>query len=161
MNLYKDGEIMAFEVLYSRHQAKVFSFLERRLHSSDTVNEVFQNAFLKLHRFRTKYDDKYSFLQWIFTITKSELYDFCKKKNLDTVQFSEELHGEVDRESDFSLDDHQLKNNEREAIKLKFYSDKDYKEISQVLNTSTLNARKLVSRGISKLRAKLIAGDHE
>ena len=160
MEKYQKGEYMAFEALYYRHKNTVFTYLCKRLHDENSRDEVFQNIFMKFHKSKELYDSKYVFLKWLYTISRSELYDFCKKKKVQMLQFDETLYRVDDEvESQFDLDEFKnLSENEREAIKLKYYSDFDYDEISQKLSISQSNARKIISRGISKIRMKL-AGD--
>ena len=55
--------------------------LEHRIvEAREEVDEVFQLAFLKLHQARTRYDSKYSFLQWLFVIARSVFLDFQRAK---------------------------------------------------------------------------------
>ena len=154
---YQDGDYMAFNVLYSRHKDKVYSYLSKRLHSQDEVDDLFQKVFTKLHKSRRLYSDKYEVLPWFYTITKSEFLDFIKKKKVDSVEFKEQYHGvnEETSENDFDLDsEQQLSTKEKEAIKERYHNDKDFKEIAELLQTSEANTRKLISRGLAKLRSK-------
>ena len=87
---YQDGDHMAFDVLYSRHKNKVYSYLAKRLHSHNEIHDLFQRVFVKLHKSRHLYQEKYEVLPWIYTITKSEFLDFVKKNKIETIEFKEE-----------------------------------------------------------------------
>ncbi len=91
MEEYIKGDHMAFEALYVRYQKTVFSYLRKRLPDEQSQGEVFQNTFLKLHRNRDRYQSKYPFIKWLYTIARSELLDFCKLKKLDTVPFEDDI----------------------------------------------------------------------
>lgn len=162
MEKYKQGNYMAFEALYYRHKDTVYSYLVKRLSDPESRNEVFQNIFLKFHKFKNRYDSKHLFLKWIYTISRSELYDYCKKKKLNAIPLDEtKLSDEVNNESELDIEQvKSLTQNEMKAIKLKFYSEQDYQEISETLGTTQVNARKLVSRGLGKIRAKLLGGQN-
>ncbi|MBK24581.1 MAG: hypothetical protein CME70_11355 [Halobacteriovorax sp.] len=164
MKLYQKGESMAFDVIYSRNKGRVYSYLKKRVSDDISVDEIFQNIMIKFHKSRMNYDSKFPLGKWLYTICKSELLDYLKKRK---VQF-EEIKDEHLKVSDPNLlpeiDLEEFKNlseREREAISLRFYSDKDYSEISELLNITETNARKTISRGIKKIRLKLLGGQSE
>lgn len=154
---YQDGDHMAFDVLYSRHKDKVYSYLAKRLHSHNEIHDLFQRVFVKLHKSRHLYQEKYEVLPWIYTITKSEFLDFVKKNKIETIEFKEEnfLSSENEPNNEFDLEsEKQLSENEKSALKERYYSDKDFSEIAQILKTNESNTRKIISRGLKKLRVK-------
>ncbi len=158
MEMYQNDDFAAFETLYSRHEKTVFSYLSKRLKNNDSIEEVFQNTFLKFHKVRKQYNKKYLLMQWLYTITRSELYDYCKKKRIHFEPLTEDHTKHLVNEelSNNNLPDlakiKSLNEKERSALDLRYFSDKEFKEISQLLNTSPVNARKLVSRGIKKIQ---------
>ncbi|MCK5882065.1 MAG: sigma-70 family RNA polymerase sigma factor [Bacteriovoracaceae bacterium] len=157
MEKYCAGEAAAFEVLYHRHKSRVWSYLRKRIKDEHAVHEIFQGIFMKLHRKRELYNSDYLFVKWLYTISRSELSDYFRKTETFTDLNFEQLHM-VEYESVPTIDLEEMKgltDNERKAVELKFYSDKDYDEISALLRISNSNARKLVSRGIIKLRKQL------
>lgn len=162
---YQQGEYMAFEALYYRHKKTVFSYLAKRLSTEDTREEVFQNIFLKFHKSRMNYNQKHPFLKWLYIISRSELYDYCKKKKIQTIPLDESLvaceksHEKFHSTIIEDLDD--LPEKEKQAIKMRYLSDNEYEEISKALDVAKPHARKLVSRGIHRLRAKLMGGQNE
>lgn len=161
MKLYQKGESMAFDVIYEQNKGLVYNYLMKRLSNPHAVDEVFQNVFMKFHKSRMNYDPKHELAKWIYTISRSELLDYLKKKKLDTVEFFEESHGKqtIVEDKFIDLDDYDsLSDKERSAIALRYYSDQDFSEISKSLSTSESNARKLISRGIGKIRKALLGG---
>ena len=150
---YLRGESLAFDVLYYRHKTKVSSYLARRLDNATDVGEVFQNVFLKVHKSRERYDPKYSLLQWLYTITRSELLDFLKKRRLPTDSIADDFAAPEVDENRFDLAAVPgLSEKERKVLELKYLSDLEYDEISKLLGTSPVNTRKIVSRGLAKIR---------
>lgn len=160
MDYYQKGESLAFEVLYQRHKAKVYGYLRRRMPNSSDVAEVFQNVFMKVHKSRKQYDRSYTLAQWLFTITRSELLDYAKKKRVKTVSLEENMSHEeqvaVARELELDLDQVDLTAREQKLIDLRFFSDMDYDEISEQLNVSQANARKILSRALAKIRKSMM-----
>ena len=52
-----------------------------------------------------------------------------------------------------------LSEKEKIALSLRYYEEHEFLEIAQKLNTSSANARKIISRGIKKLKSALVGGD--
>ncbi|WP_417335740.1 RNA polymerase sigma factor [Halobacteriovorax marinus] len=157
---YQNGDHRAFEVLYKRHEAKVYSYLKKRLPHSDNVEEVFQNAFLKVHKSRHNYNPKFLFVQWLYVIARSELLDFCKKKKVVHIEYIEMASEDTSVDGELELKDYKnLSEKEKELLSLKFISDLDYSEISEALNISQSNARKIFSRALKKVKEALTKGE--
>lgn len=162
MELYKKGENMAFEVIYQRYGHKVYTYLIRRLKEKNIVDDVHQSVFVKFHKSRNLYLAKYPLLQWIYTISRSELLDHYKKNKMTFLPLEEDQLNLAKDEIDAEIDIDSFKNlteNERNALKLRYYSDHDFKEISDLLKTSEANSRKLVSRGIKKMKLRLLGAN--
>lgn len=169
---YQDGDHMAFNLLYSRHKDKVYSYLTKRLHSQNDVDDIFQKIFVKFHKSRWIYQKKFEVLPWIYTITRSEFLDFIKKKKTDSVEFREEDHTSQkdsndqsfasDLDLDFNLDSlNHLSFKEKTALKERYYNDKEFSEIALLLNTSESNTRKIISRSLIKLKTKFKGENNE
>lgn len=160
MELYKSGESMAFEVIYLRYKDRVYAYLNKRVSDKSLIEDIFQNTFVKFHNSRHSYNSEHPLLKWVYTICRSELLDSVKRNNrMKLVSLDEaELITEPKEISDkINLDSvKSLSENEKQAIKLRYYSEEDFADISRTLKTSEANSRKLVSRGINKLRRKLI-----
>jgi RNA polymerase sigma-70 factor (ECF subfamily) len=159
MELYKNGENMAFEVIYLRHKDRVYSYLDKRLSDKNIIEDVFQSIFVKFHNSRHLYSSEHPLLKWIYTISRSELLDSVKKNKAKFVQLTEEQLSVEPTELNDKIDLDSIKTlceKEKQALKLRYYSEEDFIEISKALNTSETNSRKLVSRGIKKLKAKLL-----
>ena len=79
MVLYQNGDDMAFEILYRRNAPRVLGYLKSKLRNHTSAEDVLQLAFLKLHSSRALYDSKLQFLPWLFTISRSVLFDHLRK----------------------------------------------------------------------------------
>ena len=158
MELYKNGENMAFEVIYLRHKDRVYAYLDKRVADKNAIEDIFQSIFVKFHTSRHLYSSGHPLLKWIYTISRSELLDSVKKSKIKLVELNEDQLAAQSKEQNNKLDLDSistLSDKERHALKLRYYSEEDFSEISKVLKTSEANSRKLVSRGIKKLKTKL------
>ncbi len=164
MQLYQNDELDAFDVIYNRYKARIYHYVDKRTNSKGHNDDIVQNIFTKFHKSRKSYDSKFLLIKWIYTICRSELLDFYKKKRIPSIELKEGhlLSTDIKDSPQIDLDlENSLSMNEKKAITLRYYSDQDFKEISKALNTNEANTRKLVSRGIKKLKLKYKGGSDE
>jgi RNA polymerase sigma-70 factor (ECF subfamily) len=62
------GSLEAFEALLERYQGRLYNFLLRRTRSQDDAEEITQEAFVRAWQCIGRYDDRYEFSTWLFTI---------------------------------------------------------------------------------------------
>lgn len=159
MKAYAQGDSAAFGVLYGRTSARVYGYLGKRLKDRGVVDDVFQGTFLKLHDTRSKYDPKYPFEPWLFTVCRSVLIDVCRKRGRSL----EDLHQEganvelVADEQDATPKNDlpeltELPENQRRAIELRYMEELSFEEIALRLETSPANIRQMISRAVKRLR---------
>ncbi len=157
MRCYQQGDYAAFERLYLRCRGHVNAWLRRRLRDDREREDVFQNVFIKLHKTRARYVSRYPVLAWLYVICRCELLDHLKKPALPWVALRDE-HGLVEVQHEdvhFDLDGEQrLTADEKTVLKLKYFSEQDYRSIAARLGRSEVGVRKIVSRGLQKLRLK-------
>lgn len=167
MEMYQAGNNSAFEILYERKSAKIWSFIKRRLHSNEDAEEVFQKALMKFHKSKARYDRKYSVDQWLFVIARSELNDFLRAKVKQRRFFEsvDDLQHLTFGESESTLETRSMVNEalsdlkliEREALEMRYLRESEYEEIALIIGTTAQSGRKIVSRALSKLRLKFAA----
>lgn len=158
---YADGDPEAFVILYNRHKGRIMGYLFSRLKDRDEAEEVFQGVFAKLHAARGNYHEKIPFLPWVFTITKNALTDHLRKhrtrrRYLLILQETENTRPEQPTPGiaigDAVAELASLNRTQRRTLELRFNRDFSFAEIAARLQTSTGNARQLVSRAVRRLR---------
>ncbi len=161
MRRYLEGDDMAFRSLYRRYRSQVYSYLKRRIADPETVNELFQQSFLKFHRNRHRYHPKYPLLKWLYVITRSVLLDHYKgsSKHATSLSFDDEIAApELDPsiaiEAKEILQDESLSERERQAIAQRYLSEEEYHAIAKQLCITESNARQLISRALKKLKQR-------
>ncbi len=155
MTAYQAGDASAFEILFQRHSGKVYGFLVGRIRDRMEAQDVLQTTFLKLHQSRQKYDPRFPFLPWLFTICKNVMIDhFRKAKRRMEILDEEKVAGTAAEPApEISVPELQgLSLQQRSAIELRFQYELSFEEIAERLQTSSLNVRQLISRGLKKIR---------
>ncbi|MEZ4751335.1 MAG: sigma-70 family RNA polymerase sigma factor [Bdellovibrionota bacterium] len=158
MVAYQAGDASAFEVLYARYAKHVYHYLRKRIPDPQAVEEVYQSVFLKLHRSRSRYDPKFRFAPWLFTLCRHLVIDAARTKQIyrqpDVPIDSVSLAAPTDPERpELPLGD--LTVEQREVLELRYDQDLEFSEIAAHLNLSEVAVRKRVSRALGSLRALL------
>lgn len=133
--------------------------------AEDLTQEAFERFYVKNMRFPSEDDARY----WLLRVVKNLSLNYIKRKEREN-RMTEKLKGEdtgVDREDaaeDLVRKDQgervraaieSLPRNLRDVIKLKEYTDLDYKGISKVLGISVANVKVRVFRARKKLEELL------
>lgn len=156
MRAYQRGDDKAFEVLYRRHSPKVYGYLHSRLRDRALADDLFQCAFLKLHKARAHYDPSLPFVPWLFTVCRSAMVDGLRargrrREDLDPVAIANAEARSPTAAPDLP-DLSTLSAEQRKAVELRYAEDLPFEEIARRLETSSANARQLVSRAVRRLR---------
>ncbi len=75
MDLYARGSEPAFNELFRRYEGRAYGYFLRRVACEGRARDLYQELFLKLHRFRGSYDPGRPFEPWFFHIARSVLID--------------------------------------------------------------------------------------
>ncbi len=90
VELLKQGDETAFELLYERYFPRIHSFVDRRLNNradvEETVQEVFFNIFNSIEGFR----GEAPFAAWAFGLTRRTIASRFKKKRHSTVSLDDD-----------------------------------------------------------------------
>jgi RNA polymerase sigma-70 factor (ECF subfamily) len=79
--LIVDGDVRAFEVLYDRHSAQVFSLAMRVTGRQRAAEEATQDAFLTLWRSAGRYDTSRGTLRtWLLSIARNRSVDWIRRE---------------------------------------------------------------------------------
>ena len=155
--LYADGNNKAFDILLSRVQNKLFSYIFCMVKNEEMANDLFQETFLKLiTKLRDgHYTNSGKFIWWATRIAhnviidhyravrNSKIVDQGEDNDLSNLRGSSMLEG--NRESELTnaqvlRDVKRLMNNlpeaQREVVFMRFYQDLSFKEIAEQTNVS-------------------------
>ncbi len=77
---YRDGDLRAFEELYSRHRVALYRFIAWRSPRADWVDEVVQDSWANLHHARNRYHPDASFRTYLYQIARNRLLDLLRQQ---------------------------------------------------------------------------------
>ena len=75
MKRYARGDTAAFELLYRRHELRVWRYLERSVRNRATADELMQEVWFAVARDALRYEPTARFTTWLFTIAHNRMID--------------------------------------------------------------------------------------
>ena len=176
----RDGDEVAFEMLYRRYEKPVFSFIYRMVLSAADAEDLCQETFLKVIRAKNRYRKTAKFKTWLFNIALNLCHDrtrrmkFRSHLSLNSAAFSQDNDGIRMQQSVCDpLSDPtkraqtaeiealvqqafvKLPQNERTVIILRQYHAMKFSEIAEIMNCPIGTAKSLNHRGCKKLMKTL------
>jgi RNA polymerase sigma-70 factor (ECF subfamily) len=73
------GDAAAFEVLYRRHESKVFRYLFRCVRDQSGANDLMQDVWFAVARNAQRYEPRAKFTTWLFTLAHNRMIDAVRK----------------------------------------------------------------------------------
>lgn len=160
----------AFAVLVRRYEERLTRYV-RRLGVSRTedMEDLLQNIFLKVYRNLNAFDKTLRFSSWIYRIAHNETMSFFRSRSVrpegSLVENGEDLLGEIpdalniEGETDKRLTGeilakalYRLDAKYREVLVLRYFEEREYSEISDILQIPVSSVGTLISRAKKKLR---------
>ena len=159
----QSGETEIFGKIIDRYQRRLAGFIKKIIGNHDEVDDLVENSLVAAYVNIQDFDTKKKFSSWILRIAHNITVDFIKKKkplilpeDWDEADKNNKLFEEmeIEREEKIKINGalEKLELKYREVLVLKYFEDKSYEEISDILHTSTSNVGVIIKRAQSKLR---------
>ncbi len=165
MVMYQNGIESGFQGLYERHSSRIYNFLKKRVRNEEKLAEIYQEVFVKIHKSKSLYNRTLPVLPWFFTITRSVMLDSFKKDknfkysdNFDFNTITATPGPDAENLSKVSELIQNLPNLQKKAVQMRYVDEKTFDEIAAALNTTPLNVRQIISRGIKHLKTLVTDG---
>jgi RNA polymerase sigma-70 factor (ECF subfamily) len=75
---YAAGELAAFELLYERHEPRLWRFIFRSAPSRAAAEDLMQEVWFAVARTADRYEPSARFTTWLFTIARNRLVDLAR-----------------------------------------------------------------------------------
>ncbi len=140
-----------FSILIDRYKGRLLSYIRRMsLVSAEDAEDLLQEVFLKVYLNLNSFEQDLKFSSWIYSITRHQIISNYRKlkvrpegnsvkidQNLivelvSGIQLDSELDQQLLNQQIFAALD-QLKPKWREILILKFFEEKDYQEMSDII----------------------------
>lgn len=164
MKRIKEGDTEAFEKLITIHQQSALAFARRLLQDGFQAEDVVQEAFAYLYVYSDRYDSKYSFKTYLYTIIRNKCIDDFRKKKRMTVYDETVLQSDVNLEEIVLQKEknkilyksmNRLNDDYKTVIFLIDYEGFTYKETGEIMGKNLAQIKILVFRARKKLKGLL------
>jgi RNA polymerase sigma factor (sigma-70 family) len=81
---YARGEAAAFELLYRRHELRIWRYLARNVGNRATADELMQEVWFAVARDCARYQPSARFTTWLFTIAHNRMIDAIRLNRRQT-----------------------------------------------------------------------------
>ncbi|MFZ2055499.1 MAG: sigma-70 family RNA polymerase sigma factor [Candidatus Aminicenantales bacterium] len=163
------GSRAAFEELVSRYSPRLFYFLRSRSESDEDIEDLMQETFLRVFRHIDRYDPKWKFSTWLYTLAVRLAISRHRAKKTNTLPLDPELPENPSpgpQENLIQKEEARARQNiwnlartlnpgEYRALWLRYAEDLSVKEIAKTMNKTQLGVRALLHRSRLKLGQKL------
>src|SRR3954453_6400425 len=160
VDLVRQGDAAAFEVLYDRYHLRILSFCRHMLGSQPDGEDATQHAFVGLHRHITADDRPVDVKPWLFQVARNRCLSIIRARrehaNIDDAAqpTTEGLADSVQRRSDLREllgDLQQLPEDQRAALLLSSLGDLGSDEIADVIGCRPQKVKALVFQARTSL----------
>jgi RNA polymerase sigma factor (sigma-70 family) len=163
MQNVKEGNLSGMSVLFERYHIRLYNFFLRLTMKKDISQDLTQNLFYRMIKYRNSYMNGNSVKSWIYQIARNLHADYYREeKKSEGIFVRTEIlpvdvidENEVFPEEDFARLEHAfsaLSSEQREIIVLSRYQGLKYEEISAITNQSVPAIKVAMHRAIKQLR---------
>ncbi|MBP3243622.1 MAG: sigma-70 family RNA polymerase sigma factor [Bacteroidaceae bacterium] len=172
VKLYVQGNNEAFDALLSRYNTKVYNYIYGFVHNEALAEDLFQETFIKaiITLKQGGYSESGKFSSWLMRIAHNKVFDVFRLEkhdntvsndeyDVDLYDYSQLLEGNVEDNivADQTIDELNylitlLNEDQREIIKMRYYQELSFKEISDITGVSINTALGRMRYAILNLR---------
>ena len=165
---YLNGDNTSFEILLTRHKSRIFAFIMSKIKNRDLSEDIFQDTFIKVINSlqKGKYNEEGKFLPWMMRIAHNLVIDHFRKdakmrKVRPTDEFDifdvlddgnknqEEAMMQTQVHADLNVLIEQLPKDQKKVLKMRYFEDLSFKQISDLTGTS-------INTALGRMRYALI-----
>ena len=164
MEAVKNGNLQQATLLFDRYHKRIFNFLARMTMDRELAEDLTQNVFLRILKYRTSYRDGLRFQSWIYQVARnvfSDHYQAHKNRFSSFVDVEKVEDQMADANEAEELDEKEkllhrslqkLCEEQRELLILTRFQHMKYEEVAAIMETTVANIKVKVHRAIMKLR---------
>lgn len=169
---YSEGNNNAFDVLLTRHQAKVYNYILQMVKDRNLADDIFQETFIKAITTikQGRYAEAGKFSAWVCRIARNLIIDNFRQEKVEATVSTDDSNYDVLNRKDLSEDTiedmlidsqiqadvrrlvKQLPDSQREVLIMRYYKGLSFKEIADVTGVSINTALGRMRYAILNLR---------
>jgi len=161
----RNGDIDKLGLLFDKYHRVLYAFFVRMTNSKATSEDLVQEVFLRMLKYRYTFRGEGKFTNWMFHIARNAQIDFLKKQGKETPVDDEALetasedmlpHEAIEHHQNHlllqkALD--QLSHEKREVLILSRFHDMKYNDIAALMQCQVGTVKARVHRALAELRS--------
>jgi RNA polymerase sigma-70 factor (ECF subfamily) len=166
--LYLKGDSKSFEALIQKHKNKIYAFILSKIRNRDLAEDIFQDTFIKVINSlqKGKYNEEGKFLPWVMRIANNLVIDYFRKsKKMRTIAPTDNFDiFDILQDGEKNIEDNLVNNqihkdlrkliehlpeDQKEVLKMRYYAELSFKEISESTGVS-------INTALGRMRYALI-----
>jgi RNA polymerase sigma factor (sigma-70 family) len=164
MEAVRNGDLQQASMLFERYNRRIFNFLARMTMDKDLAEDLCQNVFLRMIKYRSSYRTGARFQSWIYQIARnvfSDHYQKVKNRYSDFVDVEKISDHMADNEDSQQQDEKEallhrsmakLTEEQRELLVLTRFQQMKYEDVADLMDTTVANIKVKVHRALIRLR---------
>ena len=164
------GEHHFFDCIITRYEKRIFAYVMRFINDAEETHDVVQIVFMKALKHIDSFDQEKKFSSWLYRIAHNEAMNwFARSKHKRTISF-DDVHQSKDLldmadatgtalDEWFHIELHdvlhdavaQLPKQYADVIRMKYFEDRSYKEISDAVGKPVSSVGTLIRRAKKRL----------
>lgn len=161
----RDGDLDKMSLLFERYKKPLFGFFYHMNKDAELSEDLVQNVFLRILKYRYLFRGEGDFRTWMFHIARNVSHDHFRKNRLaakdsletwqDRLGSDENRSSGIQREEEMhllSMAMDRLPEDKREILVLSKFQDKKYKEIGEILGCTEGAVKVKVFRALQELK---------
>jgi RNA polymerase sigma-70 factor (ECF subfamily) len=162
MSAVKDGNLGHLSVLFERYHRPLFGFFHRLLGDRGAAEDLVQDVFVRVLKYRHSFRSQGSFEPWLFQIARNARRDFMRSRRpMDSLDEEMEIAAatpgpgvRIEQQQEAALLKEALRRlppHKRELIVLARYRGMDYEQLAAMMNADVGAIRVRLHRAIRQL----------
>jgi RNA polymerase sigma-70 factor (ECF subfamily) len=165
MHLVRQDQVQHLSLLFERYHKRIYNYFLRLMRDPGLSDDLTQEVFLRVLKYRKSYRPKVPFAKWIFTIARDVGLDHLRKQDAesDLSEHTIEAHaGDPDAHLSHSQDLARLERalgrlsfEKREALILSRFHQMKYQQIAAITDSTVAAVKVRIHRAMNDLRGML------
>jgi RNA polymerase sigma factor (sigma-70 family) len=164
MRAVREGDLARLGPLFDRYHLSLFEFLSRMTGHRDVAEDLVQEVFLRVLKYRATYRDDARFETWVFRIARNARADYYAKRSTveplsdEAMESPDEApgpEGQLEQEHDSARLRSallSLREDRRELIVLARYQGMKHEAIAELLGVDSGTVKVRIHRALKELR---------